>query len=70
MGRVFDIPWIGGSNTMCRVFDVPWVMGENTIGMAKGFDIPWVGLHFTIGRVQNTIGRGSIYHGLEVKISV
>jgi hypothetical protein len=27
-------------------------------------------LHFTIGRVQNSIGRGSIYHELEVKISV
>ena len=61
MGRVFHIPWIGGSNTMCRVFDVPWVAGENTIGMAKGFDIPSVEFKIPVVGGRYTMGWRSKY---------
>ena len=53
MGRVYDIPLIGGQNTIDRGFDIPWVGSKYhrpgtryTVG--GRFDISWV--------------RGSIYH--------
>jgi hypothetical protein len=51
MGKGFNIPWVGGQNTMGRGFNIPWVGGQNTMG--RGVDIAWV--------------RGSIYHGMEAK---
>jgi hypothetical protein len=41
---------------------IPLIGGQNT--MDKGFDILWVGgLVSNIKCFQNTMGRGSIYHG-------
>jgi hypothetical protein len=36
MGREFNIPWVGGQNTMGRGVKIPWVGGQNTMG--RGFD--------------------------------
>ena len=38
---VFDIPWVGGQNTMDKGVKMLCVGGRNT--MCRGFDIPWVG---------------------------
>jgi hypothetical protein len=47
MGRGVKIPWVGGQITMDRVVK-----------------IPWIGVRYTMGRGgQNTMDRGSIYHG-------
>ena len=67
IGRVFDIPWVGGQNNMDR--GKIWKGGQNTIG--RGFKIPWiVGLNYhgwgvDMPRVedQNTVDRGSKYNG-------
>ena len=29
---MFDIPWVGGQNTIGRVFDMPWVRGSDNHG--------------------------------------
>ena len=34
MGKIVDIPWVGGVN-------IPWIGGQNTMDM--GVDIPWLG---------------------------
>jgi hypothetical protein len=48
MGRVFDMPWLGGSKYHERGLLIPWIgglichgeWGQKYHGM--GFDIPWV----------------------------
>ena len=54
MGRRFDIPWVGGQNTMHRGVKIPWI----------GVDIPSVGVQYTMERgVKIPWVYVSIYHG-------
>ena len=56
MGRGFNIPWVGGQNTMDRRLDIPWV-GGLIYTMDRGFYIPWI-------EVSIYDGYGDlIYHG-------
>jgi hypothetical protein len=58
IGRVFDIPWVGGQNNMDR--GKIWKGGQNTIG--RGFKIPWiVGLNYHV-RDHNTMDRFPIQY--------
>ena len=62
IARGFDIPWVGGRNTMGMGFDIPWVGGtiyhvyDAQYAMDRGFNILWEG-------GQNTMSKGVKYHG-------